>query len=62
MYIVYGGVYKDTTFEELDYTTEEEYGPFNTYEEALAVWRGKTGWKVDICTHRLFILDFSKHA
>jgi hypothetical protein len=59
MYIVYGGVYTDTSFETLDPQTEEEYGPFDTYEEALAVWRGKMGWNVDNCCHRLRILNFA---
>lgn len=59
MYIVYGGVYTDTDFEKLEYSTEEEYGPFETYEEALNVWRGKMGWNIDNCMHRLRILDFT---
>lgn len=58
MYMVYGGEYVDTQFEELIPTTEEEYGPFDTYEEALSKWRSRMGWNVDNCHHRLFILKF----
>lgn len=57
MYTVVGGVYTDTTFTEGVYGTREFYGPFETYDEALKVWRGRMGWNVDICTHRLFIVQ-----
>jgi hypothetical protein len=55
MYIVYGGVFKDTTFREIDNRTYEQYGPFETYQEAVNVWRGKMGLNIDICEHRLFV-------
>ena len=54
-YVVSGGEYKDTTFEELIEGTEEEYGPFNTVEEADDVWRAKSWANVDKCHHFLSI-------
>lgn len=56
MYVVHGGVYTDTSFEELEPGTEECYGPFESYDAALNTWRGKMGWNIDNCMHRLFIL------
>ena len=55
MYIVHGGVYTDTDFKKLEKGSQEHYGPFESYEEALNVWRGKMGWNIDNCMHRLFI-------
>lgn len=55
MYRIEGGVFTDTNFENVVPGTEEAYGPFNSYEEALAKWRGAMGWNIDTCTHRLFI-------
>lgn len=57
MYKVIGGVWTDTTFTEIVAGTEEEYGPFDTYDEAVKVWRGRMGWMVDTCEHRLFIVQ-----
>ena len=56
-YVVVGGVYTDTRFKDIVWGTEEHYGPFDTYEEALNVWRGRMGWMVDTCSHRLFIQE-----
>jgi hypothetical protein len=56
-YTIHGGVFTDTSFTEIEPGTEERYGPFETYEEAVKVWRGRAGWKVDTCTHRLFVLE-----
>lgn len=55
MYIVHGGVFTDTNFDKIVKGTQETYGPFKTYEEAQNVWRGKMGWNIDNCMHRLFI-------
>jgi hypothetical protein len=57
MYNVIGGVWTDTTFTEIVPGTEEEYGPFESYDEAVKVWRGRMGWMVDTCEHRLFIVQ-----
>lgn len=57
-YKVKGGVYTDTNFESLVPGTEEEYGPFDYYQDALDQWkRASFSPKLDIAGHRLFILD-----
>jgi hypothetical protein len=62
MFIVSGGVYTDTTFERLEPGTRERYGPFTSYDDALNVWRGKMGWNVDNCMHRLFIYEYPEEC
>lgn len=56
-YIVTGGVFTDTSFENVLVHTIERYGPFQTYDEALTVWSGKARAQIDICCHRLFIQE-----
>jgi exonuclease III len=58
MYYVIGGVFTDTTFRTLE-SDKEQYGPFKTYDEAYTKWKSATGWKIDICCHRLFINEAS---
>ena len=62
MFMVHGGVYKDTTFTgPVEEGTQEIYGPFTTYEEALEEWKRRTfTGKLDICTHRVFITEVKK--
>lgn len=55
MFMIEGGVYTNTDFDEIEAGTEESYGPFETYEIALREWRGRMGWMVDTCCHRLLI-------
>lgn len=55
-YIVRGGIYTDMTFTTVTPGTEEEYGPFGSYEEAKKEWLGRMFAKVDICPHRLNII------
>jgi hypothetical protein len=57
-YYVEGGVFTDTTFTDIVPGTDERYGPFKDYDHALSVWRGKMGWNIDICSHRLFIVTY----
>lgn len=59
---IHGGVFTDTSFTTMEPGTEETYGPFQTREEAVNVWRGKMGWNVDNCTHRLFIREDNQTA
>ncbi len=40
MWYVKGGIFKDTSFREAE--VPESYGPFDTFNEALEVWRTKT--------------------
>jgi hypothetical protein len=56
MYYVRGGVFTDTSFTKVIPGTEEEYGPFESYEQALTEWKRRTfTQKLDICTHRMKI-------
>lgn len=57
MYNVVGGVWTDTSFKDITYGTEEFYGPFERYEDAEDCWRSRTWRNVDICSHRLFIVQ-----
>ena len=56
-YFVVGGVYKNTSFEELENGGDQEkIGPFKSYEDALKVWE-KISWEnVDDSNVRYFIL------
>lgn len=55
MFMVTGGVFTDMSFSEIVPGTAEVYGPFQTRDEAVAVWRGKMGYQIDTCEHRLFV-------
>lgn len=57
MYQVKGGIFTGTDFQTLEKGTQEVYGPFATYEAALEQWNSATWAKVDICCHRLQILE-----
>lgn len=58
-YMVLGGVYKDTTFTEV-IGELEEYGPFDTFEEAKNIWLGKSFQDVDNCHSRYTIEEANK--
>lgn len=60
MFQIFGGVFTDTTFTEIEPGTEECYGPFETKAEATNVWRGKMGRMIDTCEHRLFVREIEK--
>jgi hypothetical protein len=58
MFSVDGGIFTDTTFTKVQPGTEEHYGPYKTYNQALECWRtGMFNQKLDICTHRLLIKE-----
>ena len=56
IWVVWGGVFTDTSFSRLEAGTEELHGPFHDEAIALRVWRDETRRKVDIATHRLFVM------
>lgn len=57
-FIVEGGEFKSTAWEEVIPGTEESYGPFETYPEARTAWQNAMfSPKLDICTHRVFIKE-----
>lgn len=57
IFVVWGGVFTDTNFDRLEPGTEELYGPFPTEAAAERAWRDETRRKVDIATHRLFVME-----
>lgn len=56
-YYVCGGIYTDTDFANVEDGTQECYGPFETPEEAMSEWSGRARAKIDICCHRLVIVE-----
>ncbi len=56
-WVVWGGVFTDTGFERLEPGTEELFGPFHDEDAATRAWRDETRRKVDIATHRLFVME-----
>lgn len=56
IWVVWGGVFIDTQFLTLEPGTEELHGPFHDEATALRAWRDQTRRKVDIATHRLFVM------
>lgn len=56
IWVVWGGVFQDTSFRELEEGTEELHGPFHDLASAEKVWRDRMRRMVDIASHRLFVL------
>lgn len=57
MYYVIGGVYTETDFKEFKDGKGEEYGPFETYQEAEDIWRSHSWLNVDTCNSRYRIKE-----
>jgi len=57
IWVLWGGVFTDTSFVTLEPGTEELHGPFHDEETALRAWRDAMRRKVDITTHRLFVME-----
>jgi len=56
VWILWGGVFTDTSFTVLEPGTEELHGPFPDEATATRAWRDAMRRKVDIATHRLFVM------
>jgi len=56
LYFIWGGVFTDGTWNELEPGTEESYGPFHDAKVADRVWNEKARRNIDIAMHRLFVL------
>ena len=56
IWVVWGGVFTDTGFTTLEPGTEELHGPYHDEATAMRAWRDETRRKVDIATHRLFVM------
>jgi hypothetical protein len=55
MFVVEGGEFTGTDFQNVIPGTEEFHGPFDTYEEALETWSGRARANLDTCCHRVTI-------
>ncbi len=56
-YYVEGGIFKDLADPAPIAGTEERYGPFPTEQEADKIWRARMADKIDICNHRLRVIQ-----
>ena len=56
IWVVWGGIFTDTTWTTLEPGTEELYGPFHDEAAADRIWREEMRRKVDNATHRLFVM------
>jgi hypothetical protein len=60
LYFVWGGVFTDTSFRQLQPGAEECYGPFHTEAEADRAWSEHTRKMVDVAQHRLYVLQVAR--
>lgn len=56
VYVVWGGIFENTSFQTLEPGTEELHGPFATMAEAEKVWNDRMRRMIDVAAHRLFVL------
>jgi hypothetical protein len=57
IWVLWGGVFTDTSFRELEPGSEELHGPYHDAATAERAWRDAMRRKVDIATHRLFVME-----
>ncbi|NKC29374.1 DUF4170 domain-containing protein [Falsiroseomonas selenitidurans] len=57
IWVVWGGIFTDTSFTKLEAGTEELHGPFHDEATALRAWQDNMRRKVDIASHRLFVME-----
>jgi len=62
IWVLWGGIFTDTSFRVLEPGTEELHGPFHDEESATRAWRDAMRRKVDIATHRLFVMEARQAA
>ena len=56
LHYVWGGIFTDGTWTELEPNTEESYGPFHDAKTAERVWNERARRNIDIANHRLFVI------
>ena len=56
IWVVWGGVFTNSEFLQLEPGTEELHGPYHDRAAAVKVWREQMQRKIDIATHRLIIM------
>jgi hypothetical protein len=57
LWFVWGGIFADSAWRELEPGTEECHGPFHDADTAERVWRDQMRRRVDTAQHRLFVLE-----
>ncbi|MBR0662591.1 DUF4170 domain-containing protein [Neoroseomonas oryzicola] len=62
LYFVWGGIFTDSTWQELEAGTEQCFGPYHDAATAERVWRDETRRMVDTAQHRLFVLEVPRPA
>lgn len=60
LYFVWGGVFTDPNWQELEPGTEECYGPYHDAQQAERIWNEKARRNIDIAAHRLFVLSVDR--
>ncbi|MFT8246821.1 DUF4170 domain-containing protein [Roseomonas sp. BN140053] len=60
LFFVWGGVFTDPQWRELEPGTEECHGPFHDARTAERVWNEKARRNIDIAMHRLFVLSVDR--
>ena len=57
LWFVWGGVFLDSTWREIEPGNEECHGPFHDAATAERIWRDETRRRVDTALHRLFVIE-----
>ena len=57
LYFIWGGIFTDSRWEEIEPGTEESFGPFHDAATAERVWRDEMRRRVDNAMHRLFVIE-----
>ncbi len=60
IFYVWGGVFADQQWRDLEPGTEESYGPFHDAGVAERVWNEKARRNIDVAQHRLFVLRVAR--
>jgi len=57
IWVLWGGVFTNTDFKTLEAGTEELHGPYHSEAAANRAWNEQMRRKIDIATHRLFVMQ-----
>jgi hypothetical protein len=57
LFFLWGGVFTDSRWEEIEPGTEQSFGPFHDAATAERVWRDEMRRNVDQAMHRLFVIQ-----
>ena len=60
LWFVWGGVFADSNWQDLEPGSEECFGPFHDAATAERVWRDEMRRRVDTAQHRLFVIEVAR--